>query len=330
MKRKTPALVTFMIALPLVCLLSLTIGSAKLPLPDLLSGLFCRVGYETEATILYAIRIPRLLAALLAGVGLSLSGVLLQAVMANPLASPNTVGVNAGAGLFAVLSLSLLPGIIPFLSVAAFVGAFLTTLILLLVAKVIGHSASHTVILAGIACTSLFQAVISFCNILDADVLVAYNAFAVGSLEGVKAQSLWLPAFLIAASLAVALSLSWRIEALTLGDAVAASLGIRASRLRTLCLILASLCAAAVVSFAGLLGFVGLVVPHMTRKLFGNGMRFQIVMAPLVGAVTLSLSDLAARTLFMPAEIPVGIVTALIGAPFFLYLLLRTRKEEPR
>lgn len=328
MKRKTFARITFIIALPIVCLLSLAIGSAKLPLPDLFSGLFCRGGYETETTILYAIRIPRLLASLLAGVGLSLSGVLLQAVMGNPLASPNTVGVNAGAGLFAVLSLSLLPGIVPFLSVAAFVGAFLTTLILLLIAKVIGHSASHTVILAGIACTSLFQAVISFFNVLDADVLVAYNAFAVGSFEGVRTASLWLPALFIAASLAVALSLSWRIEALTLGDAIASSLGIRVSRLRTLCLILASLCAAAVVSFAGLLGFVGLVVPHITRKLFGNGMRAQIAAAPLVGAVTLSLSDLAARTLFMPSEIPVGIVTALIGAPFFLYLLLRKRKEE--
>lgn len=325
MKQKTPALFAFIVALPAVCLLSLAVGSAKLPLSEVLSGLFCRAGYETATTILYAIRVPRLLAALLSGVGLSLSGVLLQAVMGNPLASPNTIGVNAGAGLFAVLCLSLAPALAPSLPLAAFVGAFLTVLLILLVARGTGNRSPHTVILAGIACTALFQAVISFFNILDTDVLVAYNAFAVGSFEGVETASLRLPAALIAASLAIAITISGRIAALTLGDAVASSLGIHVSRLRTVCLVLASLCAAAVVSFAGLLGFVGLVVPHITRRLFGNSIRAQLCTAPLVGAVTVALSDLAARTLFMPAEIPVGIVMAFIGAPFFLYLLLRAK-----
>lgn len=330
MKRITLASLLFVIALPTVCLLSLAVGSADIPLPDLLSGLFWREGFATESTILYAIRLPRLVAALIAGAGLSLSGVLLQAVMGNPLASPNTIGVNAGAGLFTVLFLSFLPHLAAALPLASFLGAFFAALIILAIARATGNGGSHTIILAGIACTTLFQAAISFFHILDDDVLVAYNAFAVGSFEGVTLSVLPLPAILIAVGLFCALALSGRIAALTLGDEIASSLGIRTARLRVLCLVLACLCAASAVSFAGLLGFVGLVVPHITRRLFGNNMRTQLAASPFVGATIVVLSDLVARTLFAPAEIPVGIVMAFVGTPFFLYLLLCRRKEvEP-
>lgn len=328
MNRKAPVYAILLLALPLLGLLSLAVGSASIPLPNLLCGLFFRAGFETEATILYAIRLPRLLASFIAGVGLSLSGVLLQTVMGNPLASPNTIGVNAGAGLFAVLCLTLFPNFSAVLPLAAFLGAFGTVLLILTIAKHVGRGGSHTVILAGIACTSLFSAAISFCNILNDDVLVAYNAFSVGSLDGVSLSVLPLPALLIAASLAVALSQSGRIAALSLGDEIASALGVRVGRLRALCLLLASVSAAAVVSFAGLLGFVGLVTPHITRRLFGVNIRSQLAAAPLVGAIVVLLSDLVARVLFRPAEIPVGIVMAFVGAPFFLYLLLRPRKEE--
>jgi len=327
MKRTWPIYILLSAALLFTCLLSLAVGSAGLSAPEFFAGLFRREGFEVASTVIYAIRLPRMLAAVVAGVGLSLSGMLLQTVMNNPLASPNTIGVNAGAGLFVIVCLSVAPSLTAMVPFAAFLGAAAAIALILTVARLTGGRGAHTVILAGIACTALFQAAISFFNILDSDVLVAYNAFSVGSLANVRARMLILPALLIGASLILSLCLSGRIGALSLGTAVASSLGIRVTLLRTVCLLVAGLCAAAVVSFAGLLGFVGLVVPHITRKLVGGHIRRGLATAPLVGATLVVLSDLTARTLFAPAEIPVGILMAFVGAPFFLILLLRRGKE---
>ena len=328
MKRNHLIYILLFPILAAACLLSLAVGSADLSAPELLAGLFRREGFEVETAIVYAIRLPRLVGAVVAGAGLSLSGMLLQTVMNNPLASPNTIGVNAGAGLFVILCLSVAPSMAGLVPLAAFLGAGITIGLVLLVARFAGGQGAHTVILAGIACTSLFQAGISFFNFLDSDVLVAYNAFSVGGLSNVKMKDLILPAVLVAGGLFLSLCLSGRIAALSLGTAVAASLGVRVTLLRTVCLLTAGLCAAAVVSFAGLLGFVGLVVPHITRRLVGNGIGRGLATAPLVGAILVILSDLAARTLFAPAEIPVGILMAFVGAPFFFVLLLRRGKES--
>ncbi len=328
MKKSTAAYLVLMLALPILGLISLTVGSAALSVPELISGLFAREGYETATTILYAIRLPRTLAALLAGAGLALSGVLLQSVMGNPLASPNTIGINAGAGLAVIVCLSLAPTLTPLVPVTAFLGAMIALAAILLMAKCVGGTSHNTVILAGIACTALFQAGISLFNVLDDDVLVTYNAFSVGSLAGVGLSELILPTILIVGCLAVSFALSERISALTLGNAVASSLGIRVVLLRGICLILAGLSAASAVSFAGLLGFVGLVSPHLARKLFGHDVRRLILTAPPIGALTVCASDLAARTLFAPAELPVGIVMAFIGAPFLFILLIRKEKDH--
>ncbi|MBR5445737.1 MAG: iron ABC transporter permease [Clostridia bacterium] len=311
----------------LTAVLSLFSGSAAFSPEELWYGLTGREGYETVGFILYSLRLPRLLAALIAGAGLSVSGVLLQSVMGNPLASPNTIGVNAGAGLTVVLALSLFPTALVLLPFAAFLGAFGTSLLILAISRKAGGSRG-TVVLAGVACTSLFQAVISFFSTLDTDVLSLYTAFSVGSLQGVAPERIALPGLLVLLCLASALLLSGRIAVLSLGDAIAASLGIQVRRMRTVCLLLASMSAAAVISYAGLLGFVGLVVPHMTRKLAGCEIRHQLGVSALLGALLVMLSDLAGRVLFAPSEVSVGILMALIGAPFFFVLLLK-RKEFP-
>lgn len=308
-------------------LLSLALGSSRIPLGDLAAALLGKPGYETETAILRYIRLPRTLAAILAGAALSLSGVLLQHVMSNPLAGPNTVGIHAGAGFFTVLSLILFPAAIALLPFAAFLGAFLTSLLTLALAGSAGGG-RQTVILAGIACTSLFQAGISLFSVLDTDVLAQYSAFSVGGLAGVTAEQLLLPAILLAGALIVSLLLARRISALSLGDGTAAALGIRVRTLRTVTLLLASLSAAAAISFAGLLGFVGLAVPHITRRLMGHGLLRELCTAPLLGALLLLLADLLARTLLAPSDIPVGILTSLLGAPFFLILLLRRRHRD--
>ena len=278
------------------------------------------------SVIIRHIRLPRMLAAFLAGIGLSVSGVLLQAVTDNGLASPNIIGVNSGAGFLTILTLFCFPHAFYALPFAAFFGAFAATLLIVWTANRIGSS-KMTIILAGMALTAILNAGISFISLLDTDVVAVYNYFSVGGLFGVTAKSLIIPAALIFLSLGAALLLSPKISLLCLGDSLASSLGVRVRLLRMVCLICASASAAAVVSFAGLLGFVGLIVPHIARKLSGGGMTKTLVLASMVGATVVMLADTLGRTLFAPTEIPVGIVMALIGAPFFLVLLLRRREH---
>lgn len=324
MKRYVTTVLCLVFLLLLAIFTSLSLGSTHIPLRSLLRAIFGDPAYATECTILVHIRLSRTLAALVAGAGLSLSGVILQSVMANPLAGPSTIGVNAGAGFFVILSLSLFPTLTFLLPLFATLGALLVTLLVLIAARGVGGGRA-TIILAGIACTALFQAGISFFSVLDTDILAEYTAFSVGGLSGVRLATLPVPATLILVALLGALLLSRPLSALTLGDAQASALGIRVRPLRTLALLLASLSAAAAISFAGLLGFVGLVVPHIARRLVGPRLTRLFIVSPLVGALLLLVSDLGARTLFAPSDIPVGIVTALIGAPCFFVLLLRGR-----
>ena len=327
MTRFSTVLVILALLIPLGLVLSLLVGSSALSPDRIISGLLGKDGYEIESAILLHIRLPRALAALLAGVALSLSGVLLQHVMGNPLAGPNTVGIHAGGGLFTVIFLSLFPTAVTLLPLATFLGGFLTTALILAIAARAGGGRA-TVILAGIACTSLAGAGISFFTILDTDVLAQYSAFSVGGFSGVSTDMLLLPALLVGISLALSLILSRRLTVLSLGDAPAAALGIRVTGLRIFSLLLASLSAAAAISFAGLLGFVGLAVPHITRRLVGYGLFRELCTAPLLGGFLLMMADLAARTLFAPSDIPVGILTALLGAPFFLILLMKARTRH--
>ena len=306
-------------------LLSLLFGSADLTPIEVLSGLFGK-GDATTVTIVRGLRLPRALAGLLAGVGLSVSGVLLQGVTGNALASPNVIGVNSGAGLAVILLLAFFPMLQPMLPLAAFLGAFLATLLISQLARRFG-GAAVTVVLAGVAMTALLNAAISFITLLDTDVVSAYNYFSIGGLSGVLMRQLPLPALLILLSLLFSMLLSRPLEALRLGDSTAASLGIRVSPLRTAALICASAAAAAAVSFAGLLGFVGLVVPHMARAIVGERISRLLPTSALLGSTLVMLSDLLGRTVFSPTEIPVGILMALMGAPFFLFLLTRRNRH---
>lgn len=327
-KKRNPVFICGLLAAAVVLLLFLSVryGSVYLNNAAFFGGLFRREGFRTAELILHLRRIPRALAGLFAGAGLAVSGVLLQNVTGNPLCGPNIIGVNAGAGFAVILCLSAAPAALYVLPAAAFAGAFLTAIVITVLSDRAGRS-KNTIILAGIACTSVYQAGISFLSLLDTDVLVSYNSFSVGGLAEVTAEELPVPCAVILFCLAASLLLARRISALSLGDAVASSLGVSVRRLRVVCLLLASASAAAVVSYAGLLGFVGLMVPHIARKLVGQGIGRQLICASLAGASVVILADLIGRILVPPTEIPVGILMALVGAPFFFVLLL-TRKEN--
>lgn len=300
----------------------LCFGSAPLSLSQLAEALG---GEGTARTILLGVRLPRVLAGLLAGVGLSTAGVLLQTVTANDLASPNIIGINSGAGLAVILMLTFAPKAGALIPVGAFLGAFGASLVILAAGSRLGSSHSG-ILLMGIAITTLFNAAISFLSLLDEGVLAEYNHFTVGSLRGLRLDDLLIPGIIILCGFCAALALSGRLGVLSVGDAAAAALGIRVKQLRLLTMACAAACAAAVVSFAGLLGFVGLVVPHMGRALVGQRPGKMIPVSALLGGALVILADLLGRTLFAPSELPVGILMSLIGAPYFLFLLLRRRR----
>ena len=321
------------LGLLLLCLLGcilggLCFGSARLSFSQVMWGLINPGTDATPARILWAVRLPHGAACLLAGVGLGVSGALLQAATDNPLAGPNIIGVNAGAGFAMVLGLCFAPMAYRLQPLMAFAGAFACTMLIVFVANRAGGS-RVSIVLTGVAVSALLNAGISLLKLLYPDMAITYNYFSVGGVSGVGFQTLSLPAVIILAGLVVAELLAGRLNLLCLGDSVAATLGVRVKLLRMTALLLASACAAAAVSFAGLLGFVGLMVPHLGRQLFAtNDLRKLLPVSAVLGGSMVILADLLGRTLFAPSEIPAGIVTALVGAPFFFALLLRRRYRQ--
>lgn len=323
-----PVLVVFLL---IISLLSLRFGSAKMSAKEFFSALFDKSS-GSASVIIYSVRLPRLLAGLVAGCGLALSGVLLQTVTDNSLASPNVVGVNAGAGFGVVIALAVLPASIGALSylllpLIAFVSALITTFIVLIISRAAGGSRS-SIVLAGVAVTALLNAFISAANLADSDILSSYNAFSVGGFNGVAYIDMILPAGIVAACFVISLILSGKTELLALGPTVASSLGVKVSVVRTVSIICAAASAAAVVSFAGLLGFVGLIVPHIARFLVGSRPSRMLPASMLVGASVCVLADYIGRIVIAPSELPVGITMAFVGAPFFVFLLFRKRGES--
>ena len=309
-----------------ISLLSLRFGSAEMTDAEFFGGLFNRQGYETEGIILLTLRLPRILAAIIAGAGLSVSGVILQSVTGNELASPNIIGVNAGAGFFVILMLFFAPQTVYLRPFAAFAGAFLTTLFILFAASK-GHFSKTTLILCGVAITAVLNAGISFLTYLNPDVLMDYNFFSVGGVAGAEINELILPTLAVAFCVTVALVFSKKIDIMCLGDSLANSLGVNVKLLRVACLAVAGLSAASAVSFAGLLGFVGLVVPHIARKITDGSVSEMLKVSVIIGGILVVTADLIGRTLFAPSEIPVGVVMAFVGAPFLLYIVIRRSKN---
>lgn len=316
----------FAIFVPLLLMVlaaGLCFGSAPLSLSQLAAA-FTGTGEESVFIILWQIRLPRVAAGVLAGVGLSTAGVLLQSVTANELASPNIIGINSGAGLAVILMLTAFPRAGNWLPIGAFFGAFGAAMVILLAADRLGGSRVG-ILLIGIAITTILNAAISFLSLLDEGILAQYNHFTVGSLKAIRMDDLLVPAIIIFAAFAAAMVMSNRLGVLCMGDAAAAALGIRVKRLRMFALACAAACAAAVVSFAGLLGFVGLVVPHIAKRLAGQQPGKLLPTSALIGGILVVLADLLGRTLFAPSELPVGILMSLIGGPYFLILLCRRK-----
>lgn len=304
-------------------MLSLCLGAAKLSLPQLWNALLAGP-VNTDGYIFWYSRLPRTVACVFAGAALSCSGCILQSVLGNKLASPGIIGINAGAGFAVTLccALGILSGWA--VSLAAFGGSLATVMMVLLLARKTGASRT-TVILSGVAMSSIFSAFSDAVTTLVPDTAMLSGEFRVGGFSSVVPARLVPACVLIAAALLVALSLCNELDVLTLGEETAQSLGLPVRHLRTLFVLLAALLAGVTVSFSGLLGFVGLLIPHIARRLVGGESRHMMPMCVLAGAGFVTACDLVARLLFAPHELYVGILMSIIGGPFFLVLLLKRR-----
>lgn len=282
------------------------------------------IGSTSQLTlpVFLHVRLPRMLGCLLAGSGLAVAGMILQTVLANPLASPNILGIQSGAGLMTVLSAALFPAAFGLRMPASFLGAFLASLFVMLLAKKIRASRS-TIVLAGLAVSQIFSACIDLILTLAPDSLTGYTDFRIGSLAGITLNPLLFPALCIVGAIVFTLLCARQLELMQLGQHDAQCAGLDVNRWMLGFLALASLLAGSVISFTGMIGFVGLIVPHMVRRLSPGPLMKQLVSCLLLGPAFLLLADLLARTVAAPYEIPAGILLTLAGGPYFLCLLLK-------
>ena len=302
-------------------LISMVKGSVDIPLMEIAEFL-TGAGSSPHGQIIYNIRLPRSIVAALVGINLALSGAILQAVMKNPLADPHIIGISSGAGLLGILVMLAFPGFAYLVTPAAFIGAMGAALLIYILAWKNGIRPIR-IILAGVAVSAFLSAGISALLIFYSDRVHSALMWMVGGLSArswPQVEMLW-PYTLICAVLA--LLAARHLNILQLGDELAKGLGLRVGLTRIMLSALAALLAASAVSVVGLLGFVGLIVPHTARLLVGSDYRVLLPATLLLGAGTVTFCDTIARTIVAPVELPVGIIMAVLGAPFFLYLLRR-------
>ena len=314
--------VILFVALMAMTFVSLSLGSTRVD-PS-------RVFQEgsVDAVIVFDIRLPRTLAAIMAGAAFSVAGLLIQTASSNALASPNIIGVNSGAGFAVLVFLSFFPQLYRLLPLAAFVGALVAVSLVFLISSATRRmTSSSSLILSGIAVNALFNALISTLASLDPDVMGTYSAFSVGGFASVGMDQLAPAAIIMAGCLVAVLPLAHVMDIVRLSDEIASSLGYRPQRIRIILMALACLMAASAVSFAGLLGFVGLVVPHVASFLCPGGSRRTLTLSLLAGPVLVLVADFLGRMVIRPSELPAGVFMAMVGVPFFIFLL--TRRSRP-
>jgi len=339
--RRTAVLMTAAGVLFALFLVSLTLGRYSVPLSEVIRILFHRfwtlVGLDRiwpmrvtwtqfMENAVINVRFSRIVMAVLVGCSLSAAGATFQGVFRNPMASPDILGASNGAAFGAALAI-LLGCSTRYITIFAFVGSLFTVALVFLIAQHASGLKAVNLILAGIMVGSLFSAGTSYLKLVadPSDQLPAITYWLMGSLSGVRLAHILPAAIPMAVGLIPLLLLRWRLNVLTLGDSEARALGVNTDLLRAVLILCATLVTAAAISVSGVIGWVGLVVPHLSRKLIGSDNRGLLPCSMLFGGAFLLLADDVSRNL-LATEIPIGILTAVIGAPFFVYLLLRKEK----
>jgi len=322
--------------------LATLLGKAEIPVRGVAEVILGAIGFTEDSTIdstwrliVLDIRLSRICLGMLVGIALAVAGTVFQGVLRNPLADPFTIGVSTGAAFGASLALFLGGGSMQVLGfglvpLASLAGAMIALFAVVALGKVNGHLRRDTMVLAGIVVATFLSALISLLKSLDEESVASIVFWVMGSFQGRGWSHLLLALPYAAAGLIIIWAFSRELDILSMGDTQAKLLGVRAERARLLLMIGASLVTAAAVSVSGVIGFVGLIMPHLVRMMIGAEHRRLLVLSGIAGGLALVWSDVLAR-IVLPGgeELPVGVVTALMGGPFFCFLLKRKRGTEP-
>lgn len=338
--KKITVIVIGIIATVVMFLVSVSVGAVSIPIPDIITTIFGGGGTSLYERIIWNIRIPQALTAIVAGAGLAIAGVSMQSVLRNPLASPFTLGLSSAAAFGAAVGIllfgagttgsSIADAVVinnPYLTtMSAFAFSILTTVIILFISK-IRSATPETMILAGVAISSLFSAGLMAIQYFVDDTRLASIVFwQFGDVARASWTELGMITLMTVICFIYFIYKRWDYNSIDAGEETAKGLGVNVDRTRILGMIAASLISATVVAFLGIIGFVGLVCPHMMRRIVGDDHRFLIPASFVCGAVLLLVSDTIARTLIAPHVLPVAVLTAFLGAPVFLYLIIRGRR----
>jgi iron complex transport system permease protein len=336
--RRTVLFVVLGVALVVVSLVAAGTGQLAIAPDEVLGSIMHRIGvtiwplpsHPNGDSALWSIRFPRVAMAILVGAALAASGMIMQAIFGNPLAEPGVVGVSSGAALGAaatiVLGLNFLGDWT--IAFAAFIAGLLATLLVYAVSRANGKTEVVTLVLTGIAVNAFAGAGLAlFMFLADTQSREAIVFWQLGSLNGSRWQDVLVVLPVVVVGIAVALALSRRFDLLSLGEKAARHLGVNVEALRIVSIVLVALLVGGAVAFVGIIAFVGLVIPHLMRMIIGPAHLPLLIASTLGGAVLLVAADLVARTAIPMADLPIGLLTSLIGGPFFFWLLRRTRKK---
>jgi iron complex transport system permease protein len=343
-KRKILVLFSFFIAIILSMVVSVSLGAASPGFVAAAQVIFSKLfpflninpGSRITQIIILNLRLPRVILAIIAGAGLAVAGATMQGTLRNPLVSSYVLGIASAAGFGAALAIILGVGILPmFGGYLVIVNAFLFSLLAMVVVYIIARMrgmTTETVILVGVAIGFLFSALLSIIQYVapSYQAVAAVVFWLMGSLTPATWQDVLIVLPIVVVTMALMVQQSWNINVMSMGEDVATSLGVNSRRVLATSMVLETLATASIISFVGVIGFVDLISPHIARMLIGSDHRFLIPCAALVGALLLLCSDTVARMVIAPTELPVGILTSMLGVPFFLYILVRKKRQSWR
>lgn len=320
-------------------LLAASLGTVSVPMGDIAAitlkhvlGISAGASWtDTQDMIVWQLRLPRVFGAAAVGAALAAAGVLFQGLLRNPMADPYLLGTSGGAALAATIALffPVSVGILGFtlVPVAAFAGALVAVLLVYQIARIGARTPITTLLLAGFAASSMMASVMSFLMLMNQNALQRVVLWTMGGISASGWDALRVIAPLIGIGLVAAFAMTTDLNAFLLGEEQAAALGIAVERRKFAVLVVGALLTGSAVAISGLVGFVGLIVPHIVRLIVGPDHRLLLPASVISGAIFLVLADLVARLVLAPSEVPLGVVTALIGAPFFIYLLRQSKRE---
>ncbi|MCX5782580.1 MAG: iron ABC transporter permease [Elusimicrobia bacterium] len=331
MRNKIFILALFVILLLIILAVSLMFGGSMISPREVLEGLINPGSTNTFSAIIWKIRLPRIWLAVLVGAGLAVSGCVFQGMLRNPLADPYTLGISGGAALGATLSIvtgaaALTVFSMPLFAFIGAAGCFAAVYALASTKDFSNHSLILTGVIMGFVCSS---AVLALIAVVNPDKIHSSIIWLTGDLSSPDSGLLKMATAILVLCMAVLAAFSRELNALTLGEEKAYNLGVEAERTKKVIFIIASIITGTCVSMSGIIGFVGLVIPHFVRKITGPDHRFLIPGSALCGAAFLPLCDTVARTIIAPVELPVGVITGIAGGLFFLLFIINSKEEKP-